>query len=302
MIISESKLKELLNKKGITKSALCEKIGISSRTIAKISKGEEINDNVVMKILTYLDASFDDIIEVNHILETLEKERMFKMPGGLYHETQVRLTYNSNHIEGSKLTEDQTRYIFETKTLGNLPSDVSLDDVVETNNHFKCIDFIIQNAMMELNEVFITHLQFMLKEGTNFATAYGAGKYKVLPNTVGGIETTKPEDVSKEMKALLTWYNGLKKVSLEDIVEFHYRFECIHPFQDGNGRIGRLLMFKECLRNNIVPFYIDDKYKLQYYNGLKQWKTEKGYLLDTCRFGQDLYKMLLDYFKVSYNG
>lgn len=302
MIVSESKLKELLKKKGITKSALCEKVGISSRTIAKISKGEEINNNVVMKILTYLDASFDDIVEVNHILETLEKERMFKISGGLYHETQVRLTYNSNHIEGSKLTEDQTRYIFETKTLGNLPSDVSLDDVVETNNHFKCIDFIIQNAMMELNEVFITNLQFMLKEGTNFATAYGAGKYKVLPNTVGGIETTKPEDVSKEMKALLTWYNGLKKVSLEDIVEFHYRFECIHPFQDGNGRIGRLLMFKECLRNNIVPFYIDDKYKLQYYNGLKQWKTEKGYLLDTCRFGQDLYKMLLDYFKVSYNG
>ena len=288
MIVSESKLKELLKKKGITKSALCEKVGISSRTIAKISKGEGF------------EAEY--IVEVNHILETLEKERMFKMSGGLYHETQVRLTYNSNHIEGSKLTEDQTRYIFETKTLGNLPSDVSLDDVVETNNHFKCIDFIIQNAMMELNEVFITNLQFMLKEGTNFATAYGAGKYKVLPNTVGGIETTKPEDVSKEMKALLTWYNGLKKVSLEDIVEFHYRFECIHPFQDGNGRIGRLLMFKECLRNNIVPFYIDDKYKLQYYNGLKQWKTEKGYLLDTCRFGQDLYKMLLDYFKVSYNG
>lgn len=300
MIIDEQKLKELLKRKKITKSALCEKLGISSRTIAKISKGEEINDNVIMKIITYLDASFDDILEINHILQTLDKERMLKLSGGLYHETQVRLTYNSNHIEGSRLTEDQTRYIFETKTLGNLPSNVTLDDVVETNNHFKCIDYIIQNATMELSEIFITNLQFKLKEGTNFATTYGAGKYKTLPNTVGGIETTRPEDVAKEMKELLKWYNSLKKVTFEDIVEFHYKFECIHPFQDGNGRVGRLIMFKECLKNNIVPFYIDDKYKHEYYNGLKQWKNEKGYLIETCKLGQDMYKMLLDYFKIKY--
>ena len=300
MIIDEQKLKELLKRKKITKSALCEKLGISSRTIAKISKGEEINDNVVMKIITYLDASFDDILEINHILQTLDKERILKVSGGLYHETQVRLTYNSNHIEGSRLTEDQTRYIFETKTLGNLPSNVTLDDVVETNNHFKCIDYIIQNATMELSEVFITTLQFMLKEGTNFATTYGAGRYKTIPNTVGGIETTSPENVAQEMKKLLKWYNCLKKVTFEDIVEFHYRFECIHPFQDGNGRVGRLIMFKECLKNNIVPFYIDDKYKFEYYNGLKQWKSEKGYLIETCKLGQDMYKMLLDYFKIKY--
>ena len=300
MVIDEQKLKELLKQKKITKSALCEKLGISSRTIAKISRGEEINDNVVTKIATYLDASLDDIKEINYILQTLDKERMFKMSGGLYHETQVRLTYNSNHIEGSRLTEDQTRYIFETKALGSLPSNVTIDDVIETNNHFKCIDFIIQNAMAELSEGFITNLQFMLKEGTNFAKEYGAGTYKTLPNTVGGIETTNPQDVAREVKDLLKWYNSIKKAKLEDIVEFHYRFECIHPFQDGNGRVGRLIMFKECLKNNIVPFYVDDKHKLEYYNGLKQWKNEKGYLIETCKLGQDIYKMLLDYFKIKF--
>ena len=300
MIVDEKKLKELLDKKGISKSDLCKELNISSRTIAKISKGEEINDNVVMKILGYLDTSFGDILETNYILQTLEKERMFRMHGGLYHETQVRLTYNSNHIEGSKLTEDQTRYIFETKTLGDLPSNIAVDDVFETNNHFTCIDFIIQNATMELDEVFIKNLQFMLKEGTNFAIIYGAGKYKALPNTVGGIETTKPENIEKEMKKLLSWYNGQKKVNLEDIIEFHYKFERIHPFQDGNGRVGRLICFKECLKNNIVPFYIDDKYKFEYYNGLKQWESEKGYLIETCKLGQDLYKALLDYFRVKY--
>ena len=300
MIVDEKKLKELLDKKGISKSDLCKELNISSRTIAKISKGEEINDNVVMKILGYLDTSFGDILETNYILQTLEKERMFRMHGGLYHETQVRLTYNSNHIEGSKLTEDQTRYIFETKTLGDLPSNIAVDDVFETNNHFKCIDFIIQNATMELDEVVIKNLQFMLKEGTNFAIIYGAGKYKALPNTVGGIETTKPENIEKEMKKLLSWYNGQKKVNLEDIIEFHYKFERIHPFQDGNGRVGRLICFKECLKNNIVPFYIDDKYKFEYYNGLKQWESEKGYLIETCKLGQDLYKALLDYFRVKY--
>ena len=300
MIIDEEKLKILLKNKGMTKSTLCEKIGISSRTIAKISKGEEINNNVVMKILSYLDASFEDIIKINYILQTLDKERMFKISGGLYHETQIRLTYNSNHIEGSMLTEDQTRYIFETKTLGNLPANVTLDDVIETNNHFKCIDYIIQNAAMDLNEAFIMNLQLILKEGTNFIKEYGAGKYKTFPNIVGGIETTSPNNVEKEMNALLKWYNNLKKIKLEDIVEFHYRFECIHPFQDGNGRVGRLIMFKECLKNNIVPFYIDDKYKLEYYNGLKQWKNEKGYLIETCKLGQDLYKILLNYFKIKF--
>lgn len=300
MIINEGKLKSLLAKQNLTKSDLCTELGISSRTIAKISKGEEINTNVVNKIAVFLNTSYEDILDNNNILQTLHNEKMFGIKGMLYHETQVRLTYNSNHIEGSRLTEDQTRYIFETQTLGELPSNISLDDVIETNNHFKCIDYIIENATADLTEEIITNLQFFLMQGTSHAKNYGAGRYKKLPNTVGGIETTIPENVAKEMKKLLDWYKGIKKVSFEDIVEFHYRFETIHPFQDGNGRIGRLIMFKECLKNNIVPFYIDDKFKAQYYNGLKQWKSEKGFLLETCRFGQDLYKQLLDYFRVRY--
>lgn len=300
MVINEKKFKDLLKSKNLTKSDLCEKLGISSRTIAKIGKREEIKESIVGKIAAYLGVSADDFLQVNKILQTLNNERLNKISGGLYHETQVRLTFNSNHIEGSRLTEDQTRYIFETKTLGNLSSDINLDDIIETNNHFKCIDYIIENAHLELNEAFILKLQLLLKEGTNFAIKYGAGKYKTLPNTVGGIATTTPEEVSFEIKKLLKWYNSLKKVGLEDIAQFHYEFECIHPFQDGNGRVGRLIMFKECLKNNIVPFYIDDKYKLEYYNGLKNWKDEKGYLIETCKLGQDIYKMLLDYFKVAY--
>ncbi len=300
MIINEQKFNELLKRKGIKKSALCETLGISSRTIAKISKGEDINDSVVGKILIYLDASFEDVLEVNHILQTLRNEKMFKLGNGLYHETQIKLTYNSNHIEGSRLTEDQTRYIFETKTIGNLPSNINLDDIIETNNHFKCVDYIIDFAEAELCERLITNLQYFLKEGTEHSKMYGAGKYKVLPNTVGGIETTQPNKVESEMKKLLTWYNSIKHVTFEDIVEFHYRFENIHPFQDGNGRVGRLIAFKECLKNNIVPFYIDDNYKVEYYRGLKEWNIDKNYLIETCRFGQDLYKRLLDYFQVKY--
>lgn len=300
MIINEEKLKNLLKKNDLTKSYLCSKLGISSRTIAKIGKGEEINDNVVNRIVVFLNVSYEDILDTNNILQTLRNEKKFGIKGMLYHETQVRLTYNSNHIEGSKLTEDQTRYIFETKTLGELQADISVDDVIETNNHFKCIDFVIDFATADLTENLILSLQGLLKQGTEFGTYYGRGLYKVLPNTVGGIETTAPEDVANEMKKLLSWYNSLKKVTFEDIIEFHYRFEIIHPFQDGNGRVGRLIMFKECLKNNIVPTYIDDKYKAQYYNGLKQWKSEKGFLLETCRFGQDLYKNLLDYFRIKY--
>ena len=300
MIVNQEKLKMLLKKQSLTKSALCEKIGISSRTIAKIGKGEDIAERILKKIAEHLGCELKDLIQSNEILQTLRDEKAHGFKGGLYHETQIRLTYNSNHIEGSQLTEDQTRYIFETKTLGNLPSNVPIDDVIETNNHFRCIDFIIDFATEDLTEELILKLQALLKTGTKFADYYGAGKYKALPNTVGGVETCKPQEVQKEMKKLLNWYTTLKKVSYEDIVEFHYQFETIHPFQDGNGRIGRLIMFKECLRNDIVPFYIDDRYKSQYYNGLRQWKEEKGFLLETCRFGQDIYKQLLDYFEVKY--
>lgn len=300
MIISDKKLKELLKRKGLTKSHLCDKLGISSRTIAKIAKGENVNDNVVLNILKYLEASFEDVIDFNFIYQTLNREKMLKLSGGLYHETQIKLTYNSNHMEGSKLTEDQTRYIFETKTIGNLPTNIQLDDVIETNNHFKCVDYVIEFANAELSEVLINNLQFFLKEGTEHSKFFGAGKYKVAPNVIGGLETTPPEQVENEMKKLLSWYNSLKKVTLEDIVEFHYQFETIHPFQDGNGRVGRLIAFKECLKNNIVPFYIDDENKWLYYRGLKEYHIDKNYLIETCKFGQDQYKKLLDYFKVEY--
>lgn len=300
MVIDANKFKNLLKEKSITKSELADKLGISSRTIAKIAKGENINQNVISRIVEFLNCSIDDISSSNIILETLQKEKSVKLSGGLYHQTQVKLTYNSNHIEGSKLTEDQTRFIFETKTLGDIGTNIPLDDVIETNNHFRCIDYVIDNANEQLSEELILTLQLYLKEGTEHSKQFGAGKYKTMPNVVGGNDTTAPEDVSKEMKELLNWYNKIKTPFFEDIVEFHYRFERIHPFQDGNGRIGRLIAFKECLKNNIIPFYIDDKFKFEYYRGLKEWKNEKGYLLDTCRFGQDLYKELLNYFKIEY--
>ena len=298
MIIDQAKLKDLLKKKGLTKSALCAEIGISSRTIAKIGKGEDINYKVVKRIAEYLSADCSEITKSNEILDTLRKEMRLKLSGGLYHETQIKLTYNSNHIEGSKLTEEQTRYIFETKTIGVLPSDVQIDDIIETNNHFRCIDYVIENATDNMSEDFILTLQRLLKEGTEHAKIYGLGKYKTLPNTVGGIETSKPTEVAKEMKDLIVWYNSLKKVTFEDIVEFHYRFETIHPFQDGNGRIGRLIAFKQCLEQNLIPFYIDDANKWLYYRGLREWTRDRNYLIETCRFGQDQYKSLLKYFDV----
>lgn len=301
MIINQSRLKDLLKERGLTKSALCDEIGVSSRTIAKIAKGEEINDKVVCKIAEFLGVDSSVIANVNMILKTLQTEMQLKVSGGLYHETQIKLTYNSNHIEGSKLTEEQTRYIFETKTVGELSSDIKIDDILETNNHFRCIDYVIEKANDKLSEEYILTLQKILKEGTEHAKTYGAGRYKLLPNTVGGIATTEPKKVETEIKKLISWYNSLKKVTFEDIVEFHYRFELIHPFQDGNGRIGRLIAFKQCLDSNIIPFYIDDGNKWFYYRGLREWNSDKNYLIETCRFGQDQYKALLNYFSMKNN-
>ena len=299
MIINQARLKDLLKERGLTKSALSKEIGVSSRTIAKIAKGEAINDKVVCRIAEFLGVDSSVIAKVNRILKTLQTEMQLKVSGGLYHETQIKLTYNSNHIEGSKLTEEQTRYIFETKTVGELSSDVKIDDILETNNHFRCIDYVIEKANDKLSEEYILTLQKILKEGTEHAKTYGAGRYKLLPNTVGGIATTEPEKVETEMKKLISWYNSLKKVTFEDIVEFHYRFELIHPFQDGNGRIGRLIAFKQCLDSNIIPFYIDDGNKWFYYRGLREWNSDKNYLIETCRFGQDQYKSLLKYFGIN---
>lgn len=237
------------------------------------------------------------------LLDILKIEKMSKISGGIYHKIQIELTYNSNHIEGSKLTHDQTRYIYETNTIGIDGSTIKVDDIIETTNHFRCIDFIIDKANTVITENLIKKLHYMLKYGTSDSNKewFAVGEYKKFPNEVGGMSTTNPEDVSKNIKELLNWYNNINKKTFNDILEFHYRFECIHPFQDGNGRVGRLLMFKECLKNDIVPFIIVDDMKLFYYRGLKEWKREKGYLIDTCLSAQDKFKTYLDYFRIDYD-
>ena len=238
----------------------------------------------------------------NTLLDILKEEKKAKLRGGIYHRVQVDLTYNSNHIEGSRLTHDQTRYIFETNTIGIVDEAVRVDDIIETTNHFRCIDFIIDKANASLSETVIKQLHYLLKSGTSDSRKdwFAVGEYKKLPNEVGGMDTTLPEEVSKEIKNLLAWYNAIENVILEDIIEFHVRFEKIHPFQDGNGRVGRLIMFKECLKNNIVPFIIDENHKLFYYRGLKEWTRERGYLVDTCLSAQDNFKLRLDYYRIKY--
>ena len=236
------------------------------------------------------------------LLERLSAERRAKISGGIYHKVQIEFTYNSNHIEGSRLTHDQTRYIFETNTIGIGGGSVKVDDIVETANHFRCIDLIIENAKRPISEAFIKELHRTLKNGTTDARQdwFAVGDYKRLPNTVGNMDTTLPEDVPQKIQELLFEYNAKKEKTFDDLLDFHYKFECIHPFQDGNGRIGRLLLFKDCLKHDIVPFIIDEELKLFYYRGLKEWKNERGYLRDTCLTAQDKFKLYLDYFKVPY--
>ena len=241
--------------------------------------------------------------ELKTLLEVLKAEKASRLHGRIYHKIQIDLTYNSNHMEGSCLTHDQTRYIFETNTIGISDTTVKVDDVVETANHFKCIDMIIDNAANKPSESFIKQLHAILKNGTSASRLdwFAVGDYKKLPNEVGGMDTTAPKDVGKKIKGLLADYNMKTDKSFDDLLDFHYRFECIHPFQDGNGRIGRLILFKECLRNNIVPFIIEDDIKMLYYRGLKEWKNERGYLIDTCLYAQDRFKKYLDYFNVPYD-
>lgn len=236
------------------------------------------------------------------LLDILQYEKTARYSGGIYHKTQIEMTYNSNHIEGSRLTHDQTRYIFETNTLGIMGEAVNVDDVIETVNHFRCIDLIIDKAKAALTEKFIKELHLILKNGTSDSRQewFAVGAYKKMPNEVGGMETALPEDVAAEMQALLAAYSAQKAKTLEDILDFHVRFERIHPFQDGNGRVGRLIMFKECLKYGIVPFIIEDNLKMFYYRGLKEWGREKGYLTDTCLTAQDRYKAYLDYFRIKY--
>ena len=236
------------------------------------------------------------------LLDILQDEKTNKYSGGIYHKTQIDLTYNSNHMEGSRLTHDQTRYIFETNTIGIEKEVLNVDDVIETANHFRCIDKIIDHAKATLSEKFIKELHLILKNGTSDSRKdwFAVGDYKKLPNEVGGVPTALPEDVADRMKELLVEYNGKVEVSFEDILDFHVKFERIHPFQDGNGRVGRLIMFKECLKYNIVPFIIEDNLKMFYYRGLKEWDEEKGYLMDSCLTAQDRYKAYLDYFRIEY--
>ena len=239
---------------------------------------------------------------VKTLLSVLQEEKQTKYAGGIYHKTQIDLTYNSNHIEGSRLTHDQTRYIFETNTIGVENEVLNVDDVIETSNHFRCIDLIIDHAASTLSEHFIKKLNHILKTSTSDSRKdwFAVGEYKRLPNEVGGMQTSLPEEVADRMKALLSDYNAVPKKTLDDILDFHVRFERIHPFQDGNGRVGRLIMFKECLKYNIVPFIIEENLKLFYYRGLKEWYNEKGYLTDTCLTAQDKYKAYLDYFRIPY--
>lgn len=236
------------------------------------------------------------------LLEVLREEKESKTKGGIYHKVQIDLTYNSNHIEGSKLSHDQTRYIYETNTIGMKDEIINIDDIVETVNHFKCIDMIIDNANYKLSERFIKQLHFVLKSGTSDSRKdwFAVGEYKRYPNEVGGMETVLPEQVEERVQQLLNQYNQNKTKTFEEVLEFHYEFETIHPFQDGNGRVGRLILFKECLRNNLVPFIIDEELKLYYYRGLHEWKSERGYLRDTCLTAQDKFKRYLDYFRIVY--
>ena len=236
------------------------------------------------------------------LLVVLRQEKEAKLKGSIYHKTQIDLTYNSNHIEGSRLTHDQTRYIFETNTIGIEGESIRVDDIIETTNHFRCIDLIIDLAEERLTESLIKELHLILKSGTSDSRKdwFTVGDYKRLPNEVGGNKTTAPEDVHREMQALLKEYNGKKQKSFEDIIDLHQRFESIHPFQDGNGRVGRLVMFKECLANGFVPFIITEELKMFYYRGLREWSNLRGYLLDTCLAAQDNYKAMLDYFKIKY--
>lgn len=238
----------------------------------------------------------------NPLLEILRDQMTGKVKGGIYHRVQIDLTYNSNHIEGSKLTHDQTRYIFETNTIGLSDTAVNVDDIIETTNHFRAIDYIISDTSSKLTEAYIKHLHLLLKSGTSDERKswFKVGDYKKLPNEVGGNDTVAPEEVHKEIKELLKEYNSKKKPAFEDIIDFHQRFESIHPFQDGNGRVGRLIMFRECLRCGYVPFIITDELKMFYYNGLRNWPSIKGYLMDTCLTAQDNFKLILNKFRIPY--
>lgn len=301
-MVSYAGLLEKLNEKGLTKTALASELGISSRTVAKIGRGEKIADHVLDRIAWFFGCSASDLCQAvsdNALLQILRDEKSFRMPGGLYHELQVRMTYNSNHMEGSKLSERQTRLIFETNTV-DVGEGIPVDDIIETVNHFRAVDYVIDMAEEPLTEEIVKELHRILKQGTKDSTLawFAVGDYKKRPNMVGGHETAKPKEVSTRMKALLSEYADLDRVVINDIIRFHYEFERIHPFQDGNGRVGRLIALKECLHYDMIPFIIEDSKKMFYYRGLSEWEKEKGYLTDTCLDGQDTFRKLMSLFEI----
>ncbi|MBO4547907.1 MAG: Fic family protein [Abditibacteriota bacterium] len=290
-------LLEKLKENDLTRSQLTALLGISSRTIAKIGRGEKLSRGVMEKLCAFFQCPPEALcrrVSDNPVLQILRNEKEAGISGGLYHELQVRLTYNSNHMEGSRLTENQTRMIFETWTIEG--AGIPVNDIAETANHFRAVDCVIDCAEEPLSEEIVKRLHFILKSGAAGSDRFPPGEYKTLPNLVGGRETAAPRDVPARMAALLKEYNRKSRVDIEDVIAFHAEFEQIHPFQDGNGRAGRLIALKECLRHNIVPFIIEDAKKAYYYRGLAKWPREKGWLTDTCLDGQDTFRRLLALF------
>ena len=301
------KIKKYREEKKITQVEVAEILGVKPGTISKYEAGAlEPNIESLKKLAELFEVSVDELLKEDefdfskiNVLEVLREQEEMQLKGNLYHNTQIIFAYNTNHIEGSKLTEDQTRYIYETNTLlTEKESITNLDDIIETANHFKLVDYMLDVADKELTEEMIKEFHKILKEGTSDSRKdwFNVGEYKKLANEAGNMKTSLPKNVQKDMVKLMQWYNSLEKITIENIIEFHYRFECIHPFQDGNGRVGRIIVFKECLKNNIVPFIILDKDKLFYYRGIKEYKNEKGYLIDTCLNAQDQYKEMIKYY------
>lgn len=303
-MISYKGLDAALKAKGIGKTELSTELGLSTRTVAKIAKGERLSKRTILRIASFLGRSPDDIMQElsdNRILQTLREEKGINLSGGLYHTLQVTMAFNSNHIEGSRLSEDQTRFIFETNTV-SAGDGVPIDDILETVHHFRAVDYVIDIAEDILTEEIIKQLHYILKHDTKDSSLdwFAVGEYKQRANIVGGKETAKPAEVHKRLQKLLDSYNTIRNAAIEDIIAFHAEFELIHPFQDGNGRVGRLIILKECLRHNVVPFLIEDTKKAFYYRGLAEWHHEHNWLIDTCLDGQDTFKRMLDMLDVEY--